>query len=314
LKFDFSIIPSDQDPVVAKRNLIMGLNYSFEKFYETYATYLGEDVTSLYGNINSENPAESLRKCIRSVQRALSLPQEENNEELNDVQGIYLLVDEYDAFSIKYLEPPNTVKPYKTTLDGTSVGEIFRSFWCMIKLLCTEGIQRVFITGISPLSLTDISSTFNIPSNLSSHQKLAGLCGLTISDLEAVLKKIREDNKNDEDDKNDKDDKNNELDKHLSEMTKSFNGYHFCSYKRVETVYNTETCLAYLQSIIDGGDLETEDPPNSEVPEHFLQKFLTSPFMITDLKKALRCDENGDFVPLKYGELYDEFSLQELVC
>ena len=45
-------------------------------------------------------------------------------------------------------------------------------------------------------------------------------------------------------------DKHNE---HLSKMTKSFNGYHFCRNKKVETVYNTETCLAYLQSVVDGG-------------------------------------------------------------
>ena len=113
----------------------------------------------------------------------------------------------------------------------------------MVKLLCSQEIRKVFITGISPLSLSGIGSAFNVARNLSFHQDLAGLCGLTSSDLEAALKEIGED------------------DKHLSEMTKCFNGYHFCSMKRVETFYNTETCLAYLQSVVDGGDEETRDPP-----------------------------------------------------
>ena len=53
----------------------------------------------------------------------------------------------------------------------------------------------------------------------------------------------------------------------FQKMTKSFNGYHFCRYKTVGTVYNPETCLAYLQSIVDGGKLEAENPRNSEVSE-----------------------------------------------
>ena len=165
----------------------------------------------------------------------------------------------------------------------------------MVKLLCSQEIRKVFITGISPLSLSGIGSAFNVARNLSFHQDLAGLCGLTSSDLEAALKEIGEDSK------------------HLSEMTKSFNGYHFCMNKKVETVCNTETCLAYLQSIVDGGKLETKNPPNSEVAEQFLKRFATSAPIITDPEKALHCDENGYFVPLEYNELKQQLTLQDLV-
>jgi hypothetical protein len=240
LKFDFSLIPASSDLAEANQNLIVSLNYSIQKFYETYATYLGGEVTSLCGNIDSKRPDISLQKCSRLVQRALSQARKEKNEHLTGVQGIYLFVDEYDAFTNNYLEPPNTVEPHKTTLDGSPVEETFRSFWCTVKLLSTEGIEKIFITGISPLSLSGLDSAFNIARNLSFHRGLAGLCGLTSSDLEAALKTIGKDGK------------------HLSEMTKCFNGYHFCRNERVETVYNTETCLAYLQSVVDRGDEETE--------------------------------------------------------
>jgi hypothetical protein len=254
--------------------------------------------TSLFSveNIDSKSPSESLRNCNELVQRALSLAQEEDNEELDGVQGIYLLVDEYDAFTNNYLETSNIAEPHQTTWDGTAVGFTFRSFWSMVKSLSTEGIQRVFITGISPLSLSGVGSGFNVARNLSFHQDLAGLCGLTSSDLEAALKEIGKDVK------------------HLSEMTKCFNGYHFCRKTRVETIYNTETCLAYLQSLVDGGDEETKDPPNSEVAEQFLRKFATSAPVIADLEKALRYDENGDFVPFEYDELKLQLTLQDLVC
>src|SRR2546423_13011614 len=188
MKFEFSTNQASPDLAEANRRLIVALKSSFQDFYEKYATYLDDDVTSLCGNIDSQSPSESLRNCNRLVQRALSLAREEDNEELNGVQGIYLLVDEYDAFTNNYLEAPNIAEPHRTTWDGTAVGETFRSFWCTVKLLCTQGIRKVFITGISPLSLSGVGSAFNVARNLSFHQNLAGLCGLTYSDLKAALK------------------------------------------------------------------------------------------------------------------------------
>lgn len=142
-----------------------------------------------------------------------------------------MLVDEYDAFSNDYLNP------YKTsTWEGTAVEQTFKSFWSTVKSLLgrTKGISRAFITGISPLSLTDIGSGFNVARNLSFDQDVSGLCGLTHTDIEAALKKVCG---------SDIEAYNN----HLAIMTRYYNGYHFCDQKTVETVYNTATCLSYLQ-------------------------------------------------------------------
>jgi len=142
-----------------------------------------------------------------------------------------LLVDEYDTFSNDYLDPYKT-----TTWEGTAVEQTFKSFWSTVKSLLgpTAGIARAFITGISPLSLTDIGSGFNVARNLSLDQDVSGLCGLTRTDVEAALKKICGSDIN-------------AYNHHLAVMTKLYNGYHFCDEKTVETVYNTETCLHYLQ-------------------------------------------------------------------
>jgi hypothetical protein len=347
LKYDFSTIRCHPAHAEANRTLIKSLNEGIKKFYHTYATHLGEDVARLCGTIESEDPGLSLQRCDELVKSALLRAQKQENSPLASVQGIYLLVDECDAFTNTCLETSNIAEPDKTAWDSTPVGLTFKSFWSTVKSLCSEKIRKVFITGISPLSLSGVGSAFNVARNLSFHQDLAGLCGLTFSDLEAALKEIGEDDKPDkpdkfhqdltglcgltssdieaalkeidEDDKHDEDDKPepdepDKPDKHLSEMTKFFNGYHFCKKKRVETVYNTETCLTYLQSIVDGGDLETTNPPNSEVAEQFLEKFATSASVITDFEKALQCDKDGDFVPLEYCQWKSEFTLRELVC
>ena len=123
------------------------------------------------------------------------------------------------------------------------------------------------------------------------------LCGLTYSDLEDALKGIYKDPE--------------AYNGFLSEMTKFFNGYHFCKDETVETVYNTETCLAYLQCLIEKVEPETQDPQNSEVSEQFLRRFAAS--APRDFEKALECDEKGSFTPLAYGRFKSEFTLRDLV-
>ena len=45
---------------------------SFKEFYKTYSTYLGGDEEKLLKLIVLERPAESLRRCVRLVQKAIS--------------------------------------------------------------------------------------------------------------------------------------------------------------------------------------------------------------------------------------------------
>ena len=147
------------------------------------------------------------------------------------IQQIYLLVDEYDAFSNNYLDPYN-----HTLYEGTEVEVMFTSFWSTVKLLLgpDKGISRVFITGILPLSLAGVGSGFNVARDISFDKDVARLCGLTRKDIEASLKKAC-------------DLDINAYKTHLSVVTRYYNGYHFCNERTVDTVYNTETCLNYLQ-------------------------------------------------------------------
>ncbi|KIX03383.1 uncharacterized protein Z518_06935 [Rhinocladiella mackenziei CBS 650.93] len=294
LKFDFSKINPHPDLTEANEALIKMLNSSIEWFYEEYTAYLGGKSEALSQDIDSKEPNISLKKCVKSVRRAIK-----NDEQLAGIKGIYVLVDEYDAFPNNYLEPPKTVGRPKIAWEDTAVGRTFKSFWATIKSLCADGIiQRIFITGISPLSLSVLGSGFNVARNTSFDKDLAGLCGLTYSDLEDALKGIYEDPE--------------VYNGFLSEMTKFFHGYHFCNDETVETVYNTETCLAYLQRRIERKTPETRDPENSEVSEQFLKRFAASTPVIRDFEKALECDGKGNFMPVEYDRFRPEFTLRDL--
>jgi hypothetical protein len=212
-----------------------------------------------------------------------------------------VLVDEYDAFPNNYLEPLQTIGEPKTAWENTAVGYTFKSFYSTIKALGAEGvIRRVFITGISPLSLSSVGSSFNVLTNLSFDRDLAGLCGLTHLDLKDALEQMGKEPE--------------ECNRVLLDMTKSFNGYHFCNNETVQTVCNTETGLANLQRLIQGKTPNLENPENSEISEQFLRGLASSAPAIRDFEKATKVDENGKFTPLEYDEFKTQLTLRDLVC
>ena len=220
-------------------------------------------------------------------------------KELDNVHGVYLLVDEYDSFANDYLQPYDAPKDGTTWID-TDVGRTFKGFWSTVKSFCTNGpIKRSFITGISPLSLTNIGSAFHVSKNLSFNKSLAGLCGLTRSELESVLKKIHPSPQ--------------ACDKHLKEMAAFFSGYHFCRDQGVDTVYNTETCLEYFQDLVEGNTPNPGDPQNSEISTLFLKRFAVSSPFIAVLQQAFEDDGDGSFKSISYSEFKSKFTLEDLV-
>jgi len=163
LKFDFSKINAGKDLTEANESLIKFLNSSIRRFYKTYAIYLGRNVADPCQDIDSKEPKSSFDRCCESVQDAIEL-----GGRLAGIKGIYVLVDEYDAFPNEYLETANADGRPKTAWEGTTVGQTFKSCWATVKSLCTDGfIQRLFITGISPLSLSGVGSACNIVRNVS---------------------------------------------------------------------------------------------------------------------------------------------------
>lgn|SRR5271154_7046530 len=82
LKFDFSTVERSPDVDAAARYLKMSISQTFEEFYNTYVTYLGEDAKTL---IDPDSPALSLRRCVERVNSAI---QKSGDESLTDIQGV----------------------------------------------------------------------------------------------------------------------------------------------------------------------------------------------------------------------------------
>jgi hypothetical protein len=112
---------------------------------------------------------------------------------------------------------------------------ILKNFWTAVKdgKKSNYGIKKVYVTGVTPLLLSDLFSGANDQENISFNPDFSGLCGLTRSDVLDALRVIC----NNEE----------EVQKHLSELVRHANGYHFCQQRSVELVFNTQTALSYLQ-------------------------------------------------------------------
>ncbi|CAG8621832.1 11156_t:CDS:2, partial [Paraglomus occultum] len=282
LSLDFSAFNRDPDPKIAKAGLFNMINRAIGKFYTTYAN----------------NAIDSLNRCVNVVQFALRTAEGVINHQLTGVKGIYLLADEYDASANEYLNLNNT-----TSYDNIHKGQSsLKDFWACVK--SSMGYQRIikcFITGVLPLSLDGATSGFNIATNVSDEEELAGFCGLSYGDVRSALKAFC---------------KNGDVEKHFRIMVQHYNGYSFSPYTAAQRVFNTNTCLEYLQTLLMNEPINPSNPSNWETSETLLQMLACSPIATDILEKVggrnSAFDSDLWHNPIKYDTLPLQFRFSDL--
>ncbi len=96
---------------------------------------------------------------------------------------IYLLIDEYDNFANSILG--ESLDTFKEIL---SKGGFVRSFYEVIKTATQTGVvQRVFITGVTPITMDTMTSGFNIILPITNEEEFNELAGFTMKETEIVL-------------------------------------------------------------------------------------------------------------------------------
>ena len=99
-------------------------------------------------------------------------------------QQIYLFIDEYDHFTNKILSEPACLNDYKSETHGTGY---LRSFFDTVKSGTESSIKRCFVTGVSPVTMDDLTSGFNIGTNYSLSVEFNELTGFTKEDVRQML-------------------------------------------------------------------------------------------------------------------------------
>ena len=102
---------------------------------------------------------------------------------------IYLFIDEYDHFTNAILSDPGTERGYKAETHGTGA---FRAFFDAIKAGTDSAIKRLFVTGVSPVTMDDLTSGFNIGTNYTMHPKFNAMVGFTEQEVRKMLDYYRQ--------------------------------------------------------------------------------------------------------------------------
>ena len=104
-------------------------------------------------------------------------------------QQIYLFIDEYDHFTNDILANPSTEAAYKAQTHGTGA---FREFFNALKGGSDSAIKRLFITGVSPVTMDDLTSGFNIGTNYTIQPEFNGMVGFTEREVRQMLDYYRQ--------------------------------------------------------------------------------------------------------------------------
>ena len=168
LSFNFSMVSPDIR--IVEESFESNCATEIHDFIERYANYFDEEAVR---HINALEKTEGkLREIFRYCQR-------------NDLK-LYLLIDEYDNFANSILSTAG-----KTSYEELTHGAGFFRFFFNLLKGGTSGsnaaVAKLFITGVSPVTMDDVTSGYNIGDSLTLERDCNSLLGFTKQDVSDML-------------------------------------------------------------------------------------------------------------------------------
>ena len=165
--------------------------------------------------INSDDEAENI---LDNLIKAFQIQKKE--------EKIYVIIDEYDHFA-KELLGFNTDQ-FKNLVSKN--GKV-RKWYEILKEGTESVVDRIFITGVAPITLDSLTSGFNISTDITQDESFNEMMGFTEEELKKLMKA-----------QNIEKEKQEEL---LPIMRENYDGYRFSLYGK-EKIYNSNMCLYFL--------------------------------------------------------------------
>ena len=143
-------------------------NTSFDYFCDIYAEYLPKGIKEVLNE--KAGAVEQLDYLYHQCELA--------------GQQIYLFIDEYDHFTNAILSDAASIHRYT---EETHKEGYLRAFFNRVKAGTYSSIKRCFITGVSPVTMDDLTSGFNIGTNYSLTPKFNAMMGFTEDEVREML-------------------------------------------------------------------------------------------------------------------------------
>jgi hypothetical protein len=169
LRFEFSRIDTSTQESTYK-GFLVNTFLGAQAFFANYSNFFSEKDREMV--LNQSSPEAVVKTLFGIVYAKKTLPK------------IYLLIDEYDHFAKELLSFDLTRFKENVSRNG-----FVRKFYESFKTASGEGIiDRIFITGVSPITLDSLTSGFNISDNISSNPIFHSIMGFTGAEVQNMLK------------------------------------------------------------------------------------------------------------------------------
>lgn len=217
LRFNFSGIDTSSEETT-----IRGFKNST---IESIKLFIGKYNIDFY--INDGQDAEEI---LNSLLTAFSL------QKINE--KIYVIIDEYDHFANELLG--FNLEQFRGLVSKN--GKI-RKWYEVLKKGTETVVDRIFITGVAPITLDSLTSGFNIGTDITQDIDFNEMMGFTEKELVEIL--------------NNQEITKEEQEKILPIMKENYDGYKF-SLGAENQIYNSNMCLYFLSKYIRLGQIPND--------------------------------------------------------
>jgi hypothetical protein len=277
LSLDFSAVGGSVDEL--EKNFARHCNNMVDDFMIRYKKYYPQpDFDAI---VNNTSYMDKLEKLKLSATR--------NNYKL------YLTVDEYDNFTNTILAREGHDVYHAITHASGFYRDVFKIFKVMF--------NRIVMTGVSPVTLDDLTSGYNIADNVTLRSSYNEFLGFSTDEVLQMVRYYQglgllrvEDE-----------------DRMMSEMTAWYDGYCFSgrALKTGVRMFNSSMVIRYVQRYIDEGEAP-EDllDPNTKTDYEKLKQLLKLDSQSAERGSTLKDIAKNGYT---YGTVVDSFPAEQLV-
>jgi hypothetical protein len=213
-------------------SLLNSTTENLQEKFEDYCSAKVDDFIQSYKEFYPEYVTESVLQCHTFEGKLNRI----NNYAKREGFSLCLILDEYDNFTNTILASKGHEVYHAITHADGFYRDVFKIF---------KGVfDRIVMTGVSPITLDDLTSGFNIVENISLSEAFNQVLGFSTEEVRQIIRYYKEKGVKLEDEE-----------KMMSDMVVWFDGYCFAfrSLNAGEHVFNSTMVIKYIKSYLDVG-------------------------------------------------------------
>ena len=265
LHLDFSYVGGSIDKL--EENFNMYLRVKLDGFMRVYQEFYLADFKERF--FKSDSGTEKLA-LLQDETAAKGIP-------------LYLIIDEYDNFTNTVLNEQGENVYWAITHADGFYRDVFKKFKGMF--------ERIFITGVSPVTLDDVTSGFNIGWHISTKPEFNQMLGFSLEEVRKMFAYYK---------KMGGIPATSDIEAMIDEMKPWYDNYCFSedALHTQSKVFNSDMVIYYLRNYIDRGEAPKQMiDPNTKTDYNKMKKLLQLDKLDGDRKGVIRTiAETGQIV------------------